>query len=72
MSIFRKKMALFCVTLARITTSTTSWVRMRRQRARLRHVAGEICEQMAENDTAGPTLLHGHGNGSWVGSWVGG
>lgn len=30
MSIFRKKMALFCVTLARITTSTTSWVRMRR------------------------------------------
>lgn len=66
MSIFRKKkMALFCVTLARITTSATSWVRMRQRRGRLRHVAGEICEQMAENDTAGPTLLHhGHGNGS--------
>lgn len=58
MSIFCKKMALFCVTLARITTTTTttSWVRMR-QRGWLRHVAGEICEQMVENDTAGPTLL---------------
>lgn len=77
MSIFRKKMALFCVTLARITTTTTtttSWVRMR-QRGWLRHVAGEICEQMVENDTAGPTLLlqdnwasHGKGemgNGQW-------
>lgn len=67
-----QKMALFCVTLARITTRmTTSWVRMW-QRGWLRHVAGEICEQMVENDTAGPTLLHGNwathgkrGNGQW-------